>query len=183
MPDKEREKTGKAGTEGLPEAARKPGKRRANSGSFQKGQSGNPKGRRRGSGTKGFRAGMRAAAALLDQNAEALAEKALELALAGDPIAVRFCLGRILGSLRGQAVELPLPAIVQRGDVAGALAAIAAAVAAGRVTPDEALVLAQMLGCFPRLPADPPPGAADPETEALAVLARRLDELAAAGAG
>lgn len=71
-------------------------------GKSRKGYSGNPAGRPKGS----FRAGTRAAARLLDAQAEALAQKAIEMALDGDPVAVRFCLGRILGVRRGQPVEL-----------------------------------------------------------------------------
>ena len=116
---------------------------------FCPGQSGNPAGRPRGSGK--FRAGTRAAAALLDAHAELIAQKAIELALGGDPVAVRFCLGRVLGVRRGQPVELALPAVAAPGDLAAAVGAITAAVAAGGITPDEALALSQMLDGFPRI--------------------------------
>ena len=104
---------------------------------FQPGQSGNPNGRPKGA----YRAGTRAAALLLDAEAERLAHKAIEMAMAGDAVAVRFCLGRLLGVRRGQPVELDLTAVATPGDLAGAIGAITAAVADGRITPDEALSL------------------------------------------
>jgi Family of unknown function (DUF5681) len=52
---------------------------------FQKGQSGNPAGRPRGSTNRA----TRAAELLLDGEAEALSRKAIELALAGDDAIVR----------------------------------------------------------------------------------------------
>jgi len=127
----------------------RPGERdaRGADGKFRQGYSGNPVGRPKGS----FRAGTRAAALLLDAQAEALAQKAIEMALDGDPVAVRFCLGRILGVRRGQPVELDLPAVSEPGDLAGAVGAIIAAVAEGAITPDEALALSQMLDGFPRI--------------------------------
>jgi len=124
-------------------------------GRFQKGQSGNPAGRPRGSGK--FREGSRAAAELLDAQGEALANKAIEMAFAGDPVAVRFCLGRILCVRRGQPVELDLTAIAESRDLPGAVAAVTAALAEGRITPDEALSLSQMLDGFPRVFAAVPP--------------------------
>ena len=57
---------------------------------FKPGQSGNPKGR-----TKGSRNQMTLAMeALLDGESEALTRKAIELALGGDITALRLCLDR-----------------------------------------------------------------------------------------
>ena len=59
---------------------------------FAKGRSGNPAGRRRGSRNRA----TLAAAVLLEGESEALTRKAVELALAGDPVALRLCIERIL---------------------------------------------------------------------------------------
>ena len=55
---------------------------------FLKGQSGNPRGRRYGSRNKK----TLAAAVLLEGEAGALTRKAVELALEGDPTALRLCI-------------------------------------------------------------------------------------------
>jgi len=143
---------------------------------FKKGRSGNPKGRPRGR----FRAGTRAAAALLDARGPALAEKAIELALGGDAVAVRFCLGRLLGVRRGQPIELGMKPVAAPADLSRAVAAITGAVAQGRVTPDEAHALSQMLDGLPRVfAAVPPPAqkAKDPQ-DARQRLIDELDRLA-----
>jgi hypothetical protein len=75
---------------------------------------------------------------------------------------VRFCLGRILCVRRGQPVELDLTAIAESRDLPGAVAAVTAALAEGRITPDEALSLSQMLDGFPRVFAAVPPPEPDP---------------------
>src|ERR1700733_10038603 len=145
-------------------------------GLYRQGQSGNPKGRPRGK----FRSGTRAAAALLDAQAEALMQQAIALALGGDPVSVRFCLGRVLGVRRGQPVELALPAVAEPGDLAGAVTAIAAALNDGNITPDEALSLSQMLDGFPRALSAAGAGArTEVDAEELREeLMRRLDRLA-----
>ena len=58
---------------------------------FQKGRSGNPNGRPKGSRN----AATLAIEVLLDGQAQALTQKAIELALAGDPVALRLCLERM----------------------------------------------------------------------------------------
>jgi hypothetical protein len=59
---------------------------------FQPGQSGNPAGRRRGSRNEA----TLAAATLLDGEAAGLTRRAVEAALAGDMLAMKLCLERVL---------------------------------------------------------------------------------------
>ncbi len=72
---------------------------------FAKGRSGNPGGRPRGS----INRSTRAAQLLLDGEATALSRKAVELALAGDPTALRLCLDRTVAPRRDRSVELSRP--------------------------------------------------------------------------
>ena len=71
---------------------------------FAKGRSGNPAGRRFGSRNKA----TIAAQELLANEAEALTRKAVEAALAGDPIAMRLCLERILPRERSRLSRLSI---------------------------------------------------------------------------
>ncbi len=134
MPDTDLQKTGGTG------AGRDP------KGRFRKGQSGNPKGRPRGL----VNGATRTAVLLLDGEAEALTKKAVELALAGDPAALRLCLERIVGARRGRPIAVAMPPIATVGDLAAAMAAITAAAAEGRITPEEAVALSQMVESFTR---------------------------------
>ncbi|HWN80221.1 MAG TPA: DUF5681 domain-containing protein [Bradyrhizobium sp.] len=74
---------------------------------FQKGRSGNPKGRPKGSRN----AATLACEALLDGQAEALTQKAIQMALDGDPVALRLCLDRLCPPRRDRPVSFPLPPI------------------------------------------------------------------------
>lgn len=51
---------------------------------------------------------------------------------------------------RGRPVELILPPIASIADLAAAMASVAAAVAQGVITPDEAVALSQMVATFTR---------------------------------
>lgn len=111
---------------------------------FEKGRSGNPAGRPRGSTNRA----TTSAAAMLDGEAEALTRKAVELALGGDASALRLCLERVLAPRRGRPVQLAMPEIRSAADIAGAMAAITAAVARGAITPGEAAELAKVVAIF-----------------------------------
>jgi Family of unknown function (DUF5681) len=101
---------------------------------FERGRSGNPAGRRAGSLNKT----TEAAAALLAGESEALTRRAVELALVGDPTAMRLCLERILPACRERAVRFALPPIESAADIAAAMKAVTSALADGAITPGEA---------------------------------------------
>jgi hypothetical protein len=113
---------------------------------FEKGRSGNPAGRRTGSQNKA----TSAAAALLEGQSEALTRKAVELALVGDPTAMRLCLERILAPCRERTVNFELPAIESAADIAAAMKAVTSALAGGAITPGEAGTIAAVVDTFVR---------------------------------
>jgi Family of unknown function (DUF5681) len=115
-------------------------------GRFAKGRSGNPAGRPRGCRDHV----NRAARLLLAGEGEALTRKAVELALAGDPAALRLCLERIVGPYRERAVEFVMPPIRNAADLASAMAAVADAAAQGAVTPREAMQLGHVVEAYVR---------------------------------
>jgi hypothetical protein len=110
---------------------------------FEKGRSGNPGGRQRGSRNKA----TLAAAALLAGESEALTRKAVEMALAGDPTAMRLCMERVLPPCRERTVRFSLPPIeaARTGE-----SAVTAALARGEITPGEAERIAGVVDTFVR---------------------------------
>ncbi len=119
---------------------------RKQAGRFPKGTSGNPAGRPKGARHQA----TLAAEALLDGEAEALARKAVEIALAGDVTALRLCLERLLPPRREHPVRFALPDLRSPGDAVLALGSIIAAVASGELTPGEAAELAKLVEGFVR---------------------------------
>ena len=101
-----------------------------------------------------------AAAALLAGEAEALTRKTVEMALDGDPIAMRLCMERVLPPCRERAVEFSLPEIEgiageeakgpSAHDVARAMDAVTSALARGEITPGEAERIAGVVDIFVR---------------------------------
>ena len=115
-------------------------------GRFEKGRSGNPRGRPLGSRNSA----TLAAEALLEGEAEKLTRKCIELAMDGDTVALRLCLERIYPARKDRPVTFPLPPITSPRDAADIAAAIAQAVAAGHVTPSEAAEIAKVVDVYVR---------------------------------
>ena len=113
---------------------------------FSKGQSGNPRGRFVGSRNQA----TVAAQALLDGEADRLFRRAVDMADSGHPMALKLCLERIVAPRRERAVAFALPPIRSAADIAGAMGAVAAAVANGTLTPGEAESIARMVETFLR---------------------------------
>jgi hypothetical protein len=84
-----------------------------------------------------------AALELMDGEAEALSRKAVDLALAGDTVALRLCLERVAPPRKDAPVSFALPAMTSATDAAIAAGAILQAVSSGDLTPSEA---AQVMG-------------------------------------
>ena len=92
--------------------------------------------------------------ALLEGETEAITRKAVELALAGDPVALRLCVERILPPMR----ERPRPAIEAEGP-RDALAQLSERVLAGDMDADQGCKVIEFLGrlaeLYDRLPMTP----------------------------
>ena len=106
----------------------------ARKGQFKAGTSGNPAGR-----PKGLRNRLSVAIdKKLEAEAEALAGKAVELALGGDVTALRICMDRIAPVRRDRPITFPMPPIKTTDDLVEAGRALVGQVAAGEITPAEA---------------------------------------------
>jgi hypothetical protein len=108
---------------------------------WPKGQSGNPAGRRCGSRNKA----TIMAALYLDGEAEGLVRKAVEMAYAGDPLALRLCLERTIAPRRDRPEPFRLPRVETAADLAPAMAAVMAAAARGVITTGQAAEMASVV--------------------------------------
>ncbi|MEI6800404.1 MAG: DUF5681 domain-containing protein [Pseudomonadota bacterium] len=104
-------------------------------GRFANGNTGRPRGARN-------RTTM-AVLELLEGQAEALTQRAVELALAGDTTALRLCLERIAPPRKDSPVQFALPRMTTARDAAQAAGAVLEAVSEGELTPAEG---AQIMG-------------------------------------
>jgi hypothetical protein len=78
---------------------------------------------------------------LAEGQAEALIQKALELALEGDPTCLRMMLDRVSPLRKGRPIDVDMPPVKSSQDLFAAIAAIWTAIGEGRLTPDEAAAL------------------------------------------
>ncbi|WP_333995074.1 DUF5681 domain-containing protein [Burkholderia orbicola] len=111
---------------------------------FKKGQSGNPAGKPRG--TRDKRTALRE---LLQPHAADLVAKAVELAKAGDTTALRICIDRCIPAIKAKDAPVDLPdltgSLVEQGE------AVMRAMAHGRITPDEANAVMQVISAQARI--------------------------------
>jgi Family of unknown function (DUF5681) len=108
---------------------------------FQKGQSGNPAGKPKGT----RHAVTRAMEALLDGDSEDITRKAIEMAKAGDAAAIRLCMDRLLPARKDRPIVLELPKLETTADIVKASVALVSAAAAGQITPSEAGELSKLV--------------------------------------
>ena len=108
---------------------------------WEKGQSGNVKGKPKGSLNKV----TLAIQSLLDGEGEALTRKAIELAKDGDMPALKLCLDRICPPRKSRPINIDLPDVSTGEGVSAAQAVVVQVVADGEITPDEGQVLSSIL--------------------------------------
>ena len=102
---------------------------RKTDGTFTKGNPGKPRGARHKA--------TQAALALIDGEGETLTRKAIDMALAGDTVALRLCLERLAPPRKDSPVTFPLAEMRTAADAAHAAAGVLKAVALGDLTPSE----------------------------------------------
>src|ERR1700733_6070551 len=113
---------------------------------FQKGQSGNPKGRPQGSRNKT----TLTLEALFDSEAENICRKCVEMALGGDIIALRLCMERILPVRRERAIVFELPELKVASDALSAMDSVARSLASGELTSTESAAICNVVTSFAR---------------------------------
>jgi len=111
---------------------------------FQKGQSGNPAGRPRESRNK---TSIRMQE-MLEEKAEALVNKVVELAMGGNIAALRLCLDHLIATRKSEPLSCEMPPLARAADAVAAIGGIASAAVAGDVTADEAAKLAKVISLY-----------------------------------
>lgn len=108
---------------------------------FQKGVSGNPAGRPRGSRSKV----TVLAEGLIDGEAEAVIRKLISLAKEGDTTALRIIADRIIPPRRDRHINLELPPVNDARSAADAMSLLIDAVASGELTGSESEGIAALI--------------------------------------
>lgn len=108
---------------------------------FQPGRSGNPAGKARGTRNRT----TVALEVILQDEAESITRKAIELAQAGDTVALRLCMDRLIPVRKDRPITFTLPEIETAADLTKATRALLEGVADGEITPSEAAELSKLV--------------------------------------
>lgn len=108
---------------------------------FEPGQSGNPAGKAKGTRNRT----TVALEAILQDEAESITRKAIELAQAGDTVALRLCMDRLIPVRKDRPITFTLPEIEAAADLTKATRALLEGVANGEITPSEAAELSKLV--------------------------------------
>lgn len=92
----------------------------------------------------------RAVEVLLDGQAEALTQKAVDMALEGDTTALRICIERIAPARKDAHVAFDLPGMESAKDAAQAASAVLKAVSEGNLTPVEGASVMALVDSYRR---------------------------------
>lgn len=109
---------------------------------FQKGKSGNPKGRPIGALNKTNRMVQE----LILAKAGEIIQKVIETALGGDLTAAKICIERISAPRRDAPITFTMPVIKSPDDVFPAQVSVLEQVAVGELTPSEGNTICSMIG-------------------------------------
>ena len=113
---------------------------------FEKGQSGNPAGRRKGA----YSPARILVEAMLAGDAEAIIRKTIDQAKEGKGPALRICWDRIAPLAKNEPVVGEFPPLEQAADAGAFVAALVNAVAAGDLAPREAREIAKLVDTYLR---------------------------------
>lgn len=115
--------------------------RKRRSGRFPKGISGNPDGRPRGSRNKATLLMER----LLQEESENLTLKLIEMAKAGDSLAMRLCMDRLLPAQKDRPIQLPLGPVETLPQIRSGISTVVQAISDGSITPTAGETVANVL--------------------------------------
>lgn len=111
---------------------------------FQKGQSGNPKGKIKGTKNKA----THFIESLMQSELEKIGQKLIELAVGGNLLAIKLVLDRIMPPRTSRSIEIEIPKIENTKDALQAISTVIHAVGQGELTPSEGEAITKIIQLF-----------------------------------